>query len=78
MKTKRPTEKNNRALLTPVKGAEHYVLHGWFPTDSAAFGYARRAKLNGACIPCLLEPVSNTPAELESRLAPWLTPAVQK
>ena len=78
MKTKRPTEKNTRALLTPVLGGTHYLPHGWFPTDSAAFGYAHRHKLQNACIPCLLEPVSNTPAELESRLTPWIAPTVQK
>jgi len=72
MKTARPTVTNTSALLTPLEGKSAYQLHGWFPNSTRAFDYARRHKLKNPSVPCLLEPVSNTPAELEARLAPWL------
>ena len=78
MKTARPTATNTYALLTPVPGLGCYVLHGWFPTLDAAFAYARRRKLTNACVPCISEAGRDTPAELETRLAPWLSPTVQK
>lgn len=74
MKTKRPTEKNICPLVTRLKDQDRYELHGWFPNSEAAFAYARRKGLPDPSVACVLETFRNSPAELESRLAPWLTP----